>query len=106
MVCRNCGKELEKIGELTEQEVNDFTLINSKDVTVYQALDPDTINKMKFTDGQVFEYFRAAFEAKATSEFLKYVFFKNLKKRLDVSGNIEIEADTSVTGFGVYVHKE
>ena len=82
MVCRHCGKELIKIGELTEKEVEELAFINKKSANAMQALNIETINGMKFTDGQVFEYFRAAFDNKAQAEFLNYIFFRDLAKRL------------------------
>ena len=80
MVCQNCGKEMIKVGTLTEKEVEELAYIERQFVNVNQALNPDTVNQMKFTNNQVYEYFRAVYDNKAQAEFLRFIFFRDLKK--------------------------
>ena len=91
MVCQSCGKEMVKIGELTKKEQEDFWFINEKINCSYQALNSDVIKNIEFTDGQVFEYFRAAYDAMAQAKFLQHIFYRDLKKRLDVVVDIYID---------------
>lgn len=105
MVCKNCGKELVKIGELTEKEIEELSLINKKIVNSNQQFDIETINQMNFTDGQVFEYFCAAYHNKAEAEFLNYIFFRNLKKRLNLTGKDFFIGDGSPDNFDIFTHK-
>lgn len=91
MVCQSCGKEMVKIGELTKKEQEEFWFINEKINCAYQALNTDVIKDMKFSDGQVFEYFRAAYDSLAQAKFLHFVFFRDLKKRFDVGVDIFID---------------
>lgn len=106
MVCANCGKEMIKVGELTEQERNDWMFIKTKDNTTAQAMNPDTIKGMEFSDGQVYEYFKACFEARAESEFLKFTFFRDLRIRLNLMDEKDIWLNDDTSGVGVYIHPE
>lgn len=106
MVCKNCGKEMIKVGTLLEKEVEELAYIERQNVNATQALNYDTINKMKFEDGQVFEYFRAAFENKAQAEFLSFVFFRDLRKRLELKTNNFVIGDGTPDNHDVFVHPE
>ena len=91
MVCQSCGKEMVKIGELTRNEQEEFWFINEKINCAYQALNTDVIKNIDFSDGQVLEYFRAAYDALAQARFLQFVFYRDLKKRFDVDADISID---------------
>lgn len=106
MVCENCGKEMIKVGVLTEQEQNDWTFIRTKENTTDQALNIETIKGMEFKDGEVFEYFRACFDAKAEVEFLRYIFFRDLKKRLNLGEGENIWLGDDYSDIGVFKHPE
>ena len=107
MKCFRCGRELEKIGELTENEIEELVLINKKFENSNQALNPETINKMNFTEGQVFEYFRAIYDSKAQAEFLHYMFFRKLGKRLGLKEGTNIQIGNGEPyDYTVYIHKE
>ena len=106
MVCKNCGKELIKVGELTENEIEELILINKKFVNANQALNPDVINKMEFSDNQVFEYFRAAYNNKAEAEFLNYIFLRKLSQRLNINTDKINISNNEPNNFDIFVHKE
>ena len=91
MTCAHCGKDMVKIGELTDKEKQDYWFSNEKINCAYQALNLDVIKDMQFTEGQVFEYFRMAYDALAQAKFLQYIFYYNLKKRLDITADIFID---------------
>lgn len=104
MICKHCGKELVKVGEFTDKEIEEMNYIAIKSGTAFQALKPETVNAMKFDDDQLFDYFRSAFDAKAQAEFLQHVFMRDLKKRLGLKQtemlfyeNIEVSKD-------IYIH--
>ena len=105
MNCPRCGRELVSIGKLTESEVKAFALINRKLVTVNQALNPETVKAMEFDDGKVFEYFRAVYDSKAQTEFLQFVFFRDLKKRYNLPMNEEVFINTIDYDYEIFVHK-
>lgn len=106
MKCPRCGKEMEKIGSLTLDEQESLALINKKLENVMQALNPVTIREMQFTDGQVFEYFRAVFDSKAQAEFLRFIFFRDLAKRLNINTDTQIQiGDGSPDNVDIYIHK-
>ena len=105
MVCNKCGKEMIKVGELTEKETEDFQYVVVREDNVYQALDTKTINGMDFDEGQVFEYFQAVFQAKAEMEFLKYSFFKKLKIRLGINLDEELWVNEDYTTGIVSAYK-
>lgn len=102
MVCENCGKEMIKVGVLTEEEQNDFFFVNEKFATVNQALKFEVLNDIEFEDGQVYEYFRACYDQLAQARYLQFIFERNLKKRLglELTEYIVIEDKT----FEVFTH--
>lgn len=102
MVCEKCGKEMIKVGVLSETELQDLYFVNEQCNTAYQALNRDVINEMKFEDGQVFEYFRAAYEALAKGRFLSAMFHRDLKKRLNISKDVYID---EISGE-VFIHPD
>jgi len=104
MVCEHCGKELTKVGVLTDEEKEEFYFVNEKNACAYQAIDSSIVKDIEFTDGQIFEYFRAAYDALAQARFLRHIFEKKVKTRLnvDINKNIFI-ADVSLE---VYVHPD
>lgn len=102
MVCENCGKEMIKIGELTEQEQQDFFYVNEKLNCAYQAQKSDVLKEIKFSDGQVYEYFKACYDEMAEAEYLNFIFYRNLEKRLGVDTDIFIDN----ISFEVFVHPE
>jgi hypothetical protein len=93
MVCENCGKELVKVGALTEEELRDFCFVNEKFATANQALNSNVIKDIKFTDGQVFEYFKAGYDQLAQARYLQFIFERELKNRLNVSQDTPIVID-------------
>lgn len=106
MKCPNCGKELKKIGKLTEEEIDEYSYIIKKMNAANQALKPNVVNGYNFTENQVFEYFRAAFDSMAQSEFLYYLFASQLKKRHGLNLNQEIYIDeTDINNPNVYIHE-
>jgi hypothetical protein len=97
MKCEHCGKEMIKVGILTEQEQNDWVYTNEKFNCASMALNNDVIKDIEFTDGQVFEYFKASYDQLAQANYLRFVFDRNLRKRLgvpNIDGNIIIDSTT------------
>lgn len=86
MKCPNCGKELTVVADLTEDEISDFYYANNIRNTAQQALRNDSIDFSLFQkEGQVFEYFRAAYHEMATAEFLFYTLYSSLAKKYNIS---------------------
>ena len=105
MKCKHCGKELIKVGELTDKEYEEIIFINKKFANSRQALNPETIKQMEFTEGQVFEYFRAAYDNIAQADFLQYIFFKNLGERLGINDK-NIMLDDKPDSKDIFVHPD
>lgn len=84
MTCENCGKEMIKVGVLTEEEQNDFIYVNEKFATVNQALNSEVLKDLEFTDGQVFEYFKACYDQLAQARYLQFIFERGVKARLNI----------------------
>lgn len=93
MVCEHCGKEMVKVGVLTEGETNDFYFINEKFATANQALNTNVIKDIEFTDGQVFEYFKACYDQLAQARYLQFIFERGVKNRLNVPQDTFIVID-------------
>lgn len=98
MKCEHCGKEMIELGKLTEEEQNDFFFLNEKFVCANQALRIDVLKDLEFTDGQVFEYFKACYDQLAQAKYLQFIFERGLKKRFGVEGNIFVDG-LSLTVF-------
>lgn len=104
MKCAECGKEMISVGVLSEKEEQDWIFIKTKEDTTFQALNPQTIKSMDFKEGELLEYFKACYEAKAETEFLRYLFFRDLKARLHVPANENVWLDDVNSVVEVYVH--
>lgn len=102
MKCENCGKEMVKVGTLTEEEQNDFFFVNEKFATVNQALNSDVLRDIKFADGQVFEYFKACYDQLAQAKYLQFIFERGIKNRLGVPLDVFIAIDG--LSFDVFIH--
>ena len=102
MVCQNCGKEMVKVGVLTEEETNDFFFVNEKFATVTQAMNTDVLKDLEFTGGQVFEYFKACYDQLAQAKYLQFIFERNIKKRLGLEPNTFITIDG--LSLEVFIH--
>lgn len=104
MVCAQCGKEMVKVGLLTEEERDDFFFVNEKFATANQALNLDVLKDLKFTEGQVFEYFKACYDQLAQAKYLQYVFERGVKARLEIPQNKMIIVDG--LSLEVFIHPE
>lgn len=104
MKCEQCGKELVKVGTLTEEETKDFYFVNEKFATANQALNSSIIKDIKFTDGQVFEYFKASYDQLAQARYLQFIFERNLKNRININQNENIIIDG--LSLEVFIHPE
>ena len=100
MKCPDCGKELKEVGVLTDDELKDYLHIQEKVLNAQQALKPDVIENYNFTEGQVLEYFKAAFNEMATANFLNYCLRKEIVAKHHVSNDFCIHP---VTG-NIYIH--
>ena len=104
MVCEHCGKEMVKVGVLTEEEQQDFFFLNEKFANANQAMNMKVLKDLEFTDGQVYEYFRACYDQLAQAKYLQFIFERGLKKRLDVPQNVFIAIDG--LSFDVFKHPD
>ena len=102
MVCEQCGKEMVKVGVLTEEEQNDFIYVNEKLNCAQMALNNDVIRDIEFKDNEVYEYFKASYEELAQANYLRYIFERNLKKRLGLNPMENIAID--FISHEVFVH--
>lgn len=100
MKCRNCGKELKEIGILNEDELRDYIRISEMYNNATQALKPEVVNGFNFTEGQVFEYFRAGFDEMAKASFLSFCLMKDLRNKYKFTTECYVDQDTGK----LYVH--
>lgn len=91
MVCGRCGKEMRKIGTLSEAEKQELWFINEKVNCAYQAINSDVIREIEFSEGQVFDYFRAAYDSMAQARFLQHVFYSKLRERLRAESDVSVD---------------
>lgn len=102
MKCEQCGKDLIKVGILNEEETENYFFSNEKINCAYQALNMDVLKNMQFSDGQVFEYFRAAYDALASAKFLQYILNRDIKSRRNITEDIIIDPET----LEIYIHQK
>ena len=93
--CKNCGKELELIGTLTEAEIQNINFIETKEMTVNTALEKDVCDFKAMSPEQVYSYFKATFDLKAEAAFLNIENFRAIAERL----NVENMSDTDYTNL-------
>ena len=81
-----CGKNLIPTGIfLSKEDELDWQLAIEQEATATQAMAIATLNKLKFSDGEMYEYIRAASELLAKSKFL----ISRLLKKISTSYNID-----------------
>ena len=99
MKCRNCGKELKELRELTDEESKELDYIVCKESNCRQALSPDVLNKLKLTNEQFYTYIRANTDALADAIYCDNMFGKA------IADSVGIEQCEMILENGrVYVH--
>ena len=91
MTCSQCGKELELISELTEDEIKDVSFIETK----YSILDEELQNlfgnaKAFKNSEQVSEYFHAVYNQLANNKVLDYLTFNKIVENHHISPSDDI----------------
>lgn len=84
MTCKDCGKELKLLGDLTKEEIANLHFIVAKNRTANTALDSRMVNFKEMTPDQVYAYFKSAFDVKAEASFLEIENLKNIAERFNV----------------------
>lgn len=88
MTCPDCGKELVELGELTEDEIHDLEYLQVQEQTIKNEFNNIKIND--FSDTQVYEFYRAKADMEALFNASHYLFFRNLAKRFELTGDWSI----------------
>lgn len=92
-----CNIKIPLEEELTEEELANVYFISAKFASAHQALQPNCIDFSLFnTEGQVYEYFKSAYDILAEAAFLQTTFHNDLKKRLGLKKDIQIMVDKEV----------
>lgn len=100
MKCPECGKVMAHAGVLSSKEEEDFLFAETKCRCAEQAISSAKDCAELFSDGQLYEYFKASCDELAEGLFLREVFFKKISQRLSIPKNkIQIfEAEVFVHG--------
>ena len=97
--CTKCGGNLIEVPiDVTSQEVEDIMFILNKQHTAQLCIRPAAIDFSLFKEGQIYEYFKAAYDIYSEAEFLNEIWFRNMKIR---SGLEEFE----YVNEKLYVHE-
>ena len=90
MNCFTCGKPLQELDiQLTDEEVEDKLFIVNKEEVCHHALRKDAVNLTEFRDGQVYEYYKAAFDGLAEVRFLTVMWDKKVREKYNLVGDFD-----------------
>ena len=71
MKCMRCGKELELVRELTNEEKDKIDYINSKEIVGNEGLSADILINLELEDSKIVDYLHAAMEQKVEAQILR-----------------------------------
>ena len=87
----NCGKKLIPTGIfLSKEDELDWQLAIEQEATATQAMSLTTLNKLKFSDGEMYEYVIAASELLAKAKFLISRLLKKIPEKYNIDDNFKI----------------
>ena len=81
MKCPDCGKELLKVRDLTEDERNAFEYFVIKEDNANQAINSGI--DVNFKEGELYEYYKALYDQLAEARFLRTIFFRKIQEELN-----------------------
>lgn len=97
MKCMRCGKELELVRELTNEEKDKFDYINSKEIVGNEGLSADILMNLELEDSKIVDYLHAAMEQKVEAQILRRALFREISKEVN---------NFDIIDYKIYKHEE
>ena len=97
MKCMRCGKELELVRELTNEEKDKIDYINSKEIVGNEGLSADIIMNLELEDSKIVDYLHAAMEQKVEAQILRRALFREISKEVN---------NFDIIDYKIYKHEE
>ena len=97
MKCMRCGKELELVRELTNEEKDKIDYINSKEVVGNEGLSADILMNLELEDSKIVDYLHAAMEQKVEAQILRRALFREISKEVN---------NFDIIDYKIYKHEE
>ena len=97
MKCMRCGKELELVRELTNEEKDKIDYINSKEIVGNEGLSSDILMNLELEDSKIVDYLHAAMEQKVEAQILRRALFREISKEVN---------NFDIIDYKIYKHEE
>ena len=97
MKCMRCGKELELVRELTNEEKDKIDYINSKEIVGDEGLSADILMNLELEDSKIVDYLHAAMEQKVEAQILRRALFRKISKEVN---------NFDIIDYKIYKHEE
>ena len=97
MKCMRCGKELELVRELTNEEKDKIDYINSKEIVGDEGLSADILMNLELEDSKIVDYLHAAMEQKVEAQILRRALFREISKEVN---------NFDIIDYKIYKHEE
>lgn len=97
MKCMRCGKELELVRELTNEEKDKIDYINSKEIVGNEGLSADILMNLELEDSKIVDYLHAAMEQKVEAQILRRALFREISKEVN---------NFDIIDYKIYKHEE
>lgn len=92
-----CGKELELVRELTNEEKDKIDYINSKEIVGNEGLSADILMNLELEDSKIVDYLHAAMEQKVEAQILRRALFREISKEVN---------NFDIIDYKIYKHEE
>ena len=97
MKCMRCGKEVELVRELTNEEKDKIDYINSKEIVGNEGLSADILMNLELEDSKIVDYLHAAMEQKVEAQILRRALFREISKEVN---------NFDIIDYKIYKHEE
>ncbi len=81
MKCPDCGVELKQVFELNQDERNELIMLNLKEDTAKQALEPEIIKQIDLHDSDLYNYLKVQYDTLAEAKFLIDVYLTKIGEK-------------------------
>lgn len=97
MKCVRCGREMELVRELTNEEKNKIDYINSKEIVGNEGLSANILMNLELEDSKIVDYLHAAMEQKVEAQILRRALFREISKEVN---------NFDIIDYKIYKHEE